>query len=623
MSNSVLNKNLAALKKKDPALFKKIVSLKGSKFYTTKISKTGLPTLVYIDECGSKKQIDSIYDPVNEASRNLERFNVHESINFIVLGLGLGYQVSEIVKQCSTQSKIYIFEKDPELFSLAIRENDFSHIFEHPGVRLFVDADLRNLSTFMEPERINFTLNNYCIFSHKALTDRNIDYYSLLLREIEKYFTESKVNFKTQSIHSKLYYKNIFSNLGCLRNSPGITSLKNGLPDIPAIICSAGPSLDKNIQLLKSSRKGFFLVSVATALKPLLHNGIQPDVVVSIDPDELTIRAFDFLQGTEGTWLVYNSAVPNTIPKSFPDRKIAFDLDLHLAKWFKSRSVEKGDLGKVTSVAHSAFNFANYLSCSPIILLGQDLSFHKERLHCKYSFYYEDSINLVSRYRPLSYLDRLKHLKFGNNLTKCIDLFDSQVTSTLAMDSYRQIYSNSLDTSKTVINASEGGVPIDGMINLSLREAIYHYCESPINKKFESLINTTTLEECSLKAIRESTFSLIRKLEDISERINAIKFKYADTLSNDEKQFFVTEMGLLYKSILQHDDTALLLQDYDFAGFSDWYRSNSQILCKKELSKEGSLLIDEYERDLRFLDVLEKSVEYLRINFEKSLSLES
>ncbi len=42
-------------------------------------------------------------------------------------------------------------------------------------------------------------------------------------------------------------------------------------------------------------------------------------------------------------------------------------------------------------------------------------------------------------------------------------MFDCQVTSTLAMDSYRQIFSNCLDTSQAVINATEGGVPIESL----------------------------------------------------------------------------------------------------------------------------------------------------------------
>lgn len=620
MSNSVLNRNLASLKKKDPALFEKIAPLNGSQFYTVTKSKSGLPSLVHVNQDGSKKQIDSNYDPVGEATRNLERLKIRGSINFIVLGLGLGYQVAEIIKQNSTHAKIYIFEKDPELFSLAIRETDFTLIFNHPGVKLFVDTDLRDVNQFLDPERTNFTLNEYCLVSQKSLVDKNVDYYGVLYEEIEKYYKESRINLKTQSIHSKLYYKNIFSNQECLRNSPGIKNLKGCYPDIPAIICSAGPSLDKNIQLLKSSREGFFLIAVATALKPLLHNGIQPDVVISIDPDELTIRSFDFLRDTGDTCLVYNASVPNTIPNYFPTRKMTFDLDVQLAKWFNNHSDAKGSLGKTSSVAHSALNFAKLLACSPIILIGQDLSFQNQRLHCTHSFYYEDCINLVSRLNPLYYLNRLKYLNFGPNLTERVDLFGRQVTSTLAMDSYRQIFSSSLENSENVINATEGGVPIKGMKNLSLREALHCHCRGSIKKKLESFMPRMNPEKDTLEGLYESTCSLIRNLEIIAEKVNSIKLKYPDTSSNDHKQFFVNDMDTLYKSILEYKEIPLLLQDYDFAGFSDWYRSNSQILNKKESFKDCSQLDEEYERDLRLLNVLADSVEYLRVNFEKSLS---
>jgi hypothetical protein len=623
MSNSVLNKNLASIKKKDPALFEKIASLKGSKSYATTISKSGFPALIYVDQDGSKKQIDSNYDPVGEATRNLARLKIRESINFIVLGLGLGYQVSEIIKQTSTHAKIYIFEKDPELFALAIREVDLAGIFEHPGVRLFVDTDLREVSGLMEPERENFTLNEYCFVSQKALVDRNIEYYRVLFEAIETYFKESRINLKTQSIHSKLYYKNIFSNQESIKNSPGIKTLNGCLPDIPAVICSAGPSLDKNIQLLKACRKGFFLIAVATALKPLLHNGIIPDVVISIDPDDLTIRSFEFLRDTGDTWLVYNAAVPNTIPNAFPSRKIAFDLDSQLAKWFKQHTTEKGSLGKISSVAHAAFNFAKYLACSPVILVGQDLSFQNQRLHCTHSYYYDDSINLVSRLNPLYYLNRLKYLNFGPNLTERIDIFGSQVNSTLAMDSYRQIFSSSLENSETVINATEGGLPINGMKNLSLREALHYYCRNSITKNLDAFMPPMSSEIGTLDNLHEPAFSLIQNLEDISKKTNVIKSKYEDTLSKDQKQFFVNDMDTLYKNILEYKETALLLQDYDFSGFSDWYRSNSKILHKKELFKDCSQLEEEYKRDLKFLNVLAGSVEYLLMNFERFLSPKS
>ena len=105
--------------------------------------------------------------------------------------------------------------------------------------------------------------------------------------------------------------------------------------------------------------------------------------------------------------------------------------------------------------------------------------------------------------------------------------------------------------------------------------------------------------------------------------MNRIKLKQRNNPSNDQKQYFVNYMETLYKNILEYKEIALLLQDYDFSGFSDWYRSNSQILNKKELSKDCSQLNEEYERDLKFLKVLEDSIKYLRVGFESFLSPEN
>ncbi len=622
MSNPSLSKNLASLKKLDPALYTRIAPLNGSKKYEVTQSRSGPSSLIHIDSQGIKKQIHSNYDPVEEASRYLETLNICESINFIVLGLGLGYQVMEIIRKTSNRAKIYIFEKDPDLFALAMREVDFSLIFEHPGVKLFVDANPLGLGALLEPEQINFTLNKYCLVRQKPLVDGNWEYYGVLLGEIENYFKESRINLKTQSIHSKLYYKNIFSNFNILLESSGITSFKDCLPDIPAIICSAGPSLDKNIQLLKSARERFFLIAVATALKPLLYNGIQPDVVISIDPDELTINSFDFLTDTSDFLLVYNPAVPNAIPKAFSNRRMAFDSEVYLAEWFRKHTEEKGNLGKISSVAHSAVKFSQFLACSPIILVGQDLSFCQQRLHCLHSFYHDEHMDKVGRLNPRSYWDHMKYLNFGPNLTHGMDLFGKRVASTFAMESYNHIFSKNFEGSKHVINSTEGGVPIEGVINISLRESLHIYCRKLIKNKQNPLKAPHLNERNSFKSLQDSVLRQIQLLKDISGKLNALELKYLDprTHNPEGKQLFINEMDILYENILEHKETALLLQGYDFAGFLDWYRSNCQILRKKELSEDYSLLDEEFERDLMFFDVLVGSVDYLIINFEKALS---
>ncbi len=106
-------------------------------------SKSGSPALIHIDSEGRKKQIDSNYDPVGEAARYLGKFKICESINFIAIGLGLGYQVSEIIQQTSKQAKIYIFEKDKDYCLL---DEEFARDLK------FLDV----LSDSVEYLRVNF-----------------------------------------------------------------------------------------------------------------------------------------------------------------------------------------------------------------------------------------------------------------------------------------------------------------------------------------------------------------------------------------------------------------------------------------------------------------------------------
>ena len=620
MSNPSLNKNLASLKKLDPTLYARIAPLDGSKKYEVTPSRSGPSSLSHIDSEGGKKQIHSNYDPVAEASRYLETLNIDESTNFIVLGLGLGYQVMEIIRKTPSQAKIYIFEKDPELFALAMREVDLSLIFEHPGVKLFVGVNPLGIDALLEPEQINFTLNKYCLARQKPLVEGNWEYYGILLEKIESYFQESQINLKTQSVHSKLYYKNIFSNFDSLLKSSGIASFKGCLPEVPAVICSAGPSLDKNIQLLKSARERFFLTAVATALKPLLYNGIKPDVVVSIDPDELTINSFDFSSRTNDFFLVYNPAVPNAIPRAFPNQRMAFDSEIYLANWFKKHTEEKGSLGKISSVAHAAVKFSQFLACSPIILVGQDLSFCQQRLHCLHSFYHDEHMDKVARLNPCSYWDHQKYLNFGPNLTQGTDLFGKRVSSTIAMESYSHIFSKNLGGSKNIINATEGGVPIEGVINMPLRESLHIYCKKLVKDK-QNLLKTSHLSD-PFKSLQDSALRQIQLLKDITKKLNALELSYLGTRApnSEGKKLFVNEMEVLYKNILENKETALLLQGYDFAGFSEWYRSNCQILRKKEVSAGYSPLDEEFERDLKFFDVLVEATDYLTVSFEKAIA---
>ena len=114
----------------------------------------------------------------------------------------------------------------------------------------------------------------------------------------------------------------------------------------------------------------------------------------------------------------------------------------------------------------------------------------------------------------------------------------------------------------------------------------------------------------------------IQFLQNISEELEIIRTNYLipNTQDSKNRQPFIDEMEKINAKILKNKETVFLLQGYDFEGFSNWYRSNSQIQRKKELSKGINLSDEEFKRDREYFEALVESVAYLITNFKNSTS---
>jgi hypothetical protein len=79
----------------------------------------------------------------------------------------------------------------------------------------------------------------------------------------------------------------------------GIQYLHRGLQDIPtprskiALVCGSGKSLDLHVDLILRNRKKLDLIAVDMAYPALLKHGIEPDLVVTMDPNESLKRCFE------------------------------------------------------------------------------------------------------------------------------------------------------------------------------------------------------------------------------------------------------------------------------------------------------------------------------------------
>ena len=89
-----------------------------------------------------------------------------------------------------------------------------------------------------------------------------------------------------------LWQQNFRANQNVIQKNSGVVALIRKFEGVPAIIVGAGPSLDKNINLLGRAQGHSLILASDAALKPLLSHGVLPSIVVSLDPQEEIAKFF-------------------------------------------------------------------------------------------------------------------------------------------------------------------------------------------------------------------------------------------------------------------------------------------------------------------------------------------
>jgi len=77
---------------------------------------------------------------------------------------------------------------------------------------------------------------------------------------------------------------------------------------------STGPSLDKNIDLLKEAKGRALIISAGSALRPLLMRNIKPDFFAIIDPQDIT---YNQIKGYENIGIPFTSLKRAAVVQEF------------------------------------------------------------------------------------------------------------------------------------------------------------------------------------------------------------------------------------------------------------------------------------------------------------------
>ncbi|EAJ1270435.1 motility associated factor glycosyltransferase family protein [Campylobacter lari] len=201
-------------------------------------------------------------------------------------------------------------------------------------------------------------------------------------------------------------YKQFLSNVPfVLQNIPFQRFIyKNKGKNKSVIVVCAGPSLNKQLELLKANQDDYVIFSLDATYKILLENEIYPDFVFSMDIYEDCVSFYENLpQNKKEPIYVISSGVEYSLIKILEHKKNKIFILKNLDYQQKFNLNDFGYLDIGINVAHFAYSFAIALGFTNVIMIGQDLAFSCDGKTHYDGFLYEGYFAKDNKIKVLSY----------------------------------------------------------------------------------------------------------------------------------------------------------------------------------------------------------------------------
>ncbi|MEC9487911.1 MAG: 6-hydroxymethylpterin diphosphokinase MptE-like protein, partial [Halanaerobium sp.] len=517
----LLQKNLQSLKENNLLLFEQVLEhlekqdQDGNNQFEILQSKAGHLTIQLHDKEG-KRFLLSSYNPDKEAQRWASKYQGKKS--FIIFGLGFGYHLRHISERAE---RILVIEPDMELFCLVLRYIDFRWVFQDEKITLLITTPpLKTKSIlyrFIEQDE-DFILESIAGYQFNYA-----DVFTALQKQVNEAVSSRIVNINTYRIFGRAWTSNFFKNFHLVMKSPGVRHFFERFRGIPAVIISAGPSLNKNIGLLNSLQDKAILIAVGTVYKALKKHGVRPNFIVSVDGGIANYQHFKG-EKIKDIPLVFDPVIYPDIVHEYKGPLIAGNVCNQFLAWFEERlGFSTGHLEVGPSVANVSLDLAYKLGADPIIFVGQDLAYTGGKTHAAGTIYEKNQAEKTD--------------SLGNVFVEGIN--GQEVLSSRSFLTFLRWFEEyiALHPDRHYIDATEGGARIKGTKVLSLLETARDYCQLSydIGEEIDDLVqHVDKLYEEKIGDMTEAITEVISELKVVKnkaakglELVDRLKFLFS------------------------------------------------------------------------------------------------
>ena len=514
----VFEKNIKALSKKNPTLAATIFGITDTDF-DVYIQGNDNANLNFID----KKNALALYEtqPLQEIKNSIKSFEKEYKKYPVLFFYGLGNGI--LVKLLSRDDrKIIIIEPNTQIIYLVFNLIDLSEEIENEKIII------------LSQEHINFPViynlvknPDILMFVKTYILHIQTPYYEKLYKNeilsINKIFTDAIkqaiIDYGNDTEDTLIGIKHSILNAPEMLKNPPVQCLKNKKNSDIAVIVSTGPSLTKQLPLLKEIQNKITIIAVDASMPILEKWNIVPDFVTSLERVEATAKFFketspEFQKKfiTIHASLQHQEVLKNSYgDKIFSMRAFLYNKYLELDEY--------GYLGIGMSAANMAYELAFLLGFKEIVLIGQDLAYAEDgKSHASGHVYGENEV----KYKDSD----LYVTKYGGKgvvrTTKTWNMFKNHFE--------RDIFDLNEKGIKTY-NATEGGARIEGSIEIPFKEIVKKLNNTNKMKISITPYNNEKYKE-ELLHIYNKLLHMIKEGKTVQKEIEKVFLKVAKEFDN-------------------------------------------------------------------------------------------
>jgi len=467
----ILTDNVKWLRTKFPLLLKaleKSESMFVNEPFETTDSKSGATTIKWVKD-GKSMYLHSQYDPIHEAGVVLEQFaeqlESHDLIFFY--GAGLGYHISSFSQQYPNKA-FAVYEPIPAVAHHLLANRSLSewNVLQLKEIMVEWSEDVRNITVrnFVQKygrQKILFVV----LPSYGRLFPEKLEGFR---EAFSKSIRSVKEGFRVNSKFETYWTINCLFNFQTLLNTPNFMTKRDCFVGKPAIIVSAGPSLEDEFDNLRSIKKqgSAYIFAVGSANKALIAQGIKPDAVVSYDPETgfngLDVYKEIIENQIHDIPLVFGSTLGFLTVRDYPGPRNHFFINQDtLSPYLLDGQVEKEHIIRdAPSIANVTFELLAKMGCNPIVFVGQNFGYRGKQ-------YYTKGISYSTRPTEMLAVEE-KNLVETPSVDGGVVLANAgHLTQKAIMEKYISEF-----PSIEVINTTQGGALIQGTAFQALKELI-------------------------------------------------------------------------------------------------------------------------------------------------------